>query len=267
MKKRNTSWGHVAAWYDALLREEGTYHRELILPNLLRLMKLQPHEVVLDLACGQGFFSREFAKYCRKVIGVDISPELIEMARRATPETRPGSRKASAAGDIEYVVSPAEDLSFLPESSVDKTAIVLALDNIENVKGVFAQVRRVLRAPGGLYIVLNHPAFRIPRLSSWGWDDKACVLYRRLDGYMSERMFRIQVHPGSDPHLYTITFHRPIQWYFKHLTNSGFCITRLEEWVSNKKSQPGPRAEAENEARKEFPLFLFIEARLYPGGK
>lgn len=260
MRKRNTSWGHVASWYDALLKEEGTYHKEVILPNLLRLMDPKPHEVVLDLACGQGFFTKEFARYCAKVIGVDISPELIAIARQSSRELSE-PLKTHAQGEIEYVVSPAEDLGFLPPAGIDKAALILALDNIENVKAVFTEVRRVLRSSGALYIVLNHPAFRIPRLSSWGWDEKGRIMYRRLDGYMSERIFKIQVHPGSRPDVHTITFHRPIQWYFKHLTNCGFCITRLEEWISGRKSQPGPRARAENSARKEFPLFLFLEAR------
>lgn len=37
--------------------------------------------------------------------------------------------------------------------------------------------------------------------------------------------------------------------------------TGLEEWISDKKSQPGPRSESEDKARKESPLFLFIEAK------
>lgn len=294
MKRKNTSWGHVAHWYNALLNEEGTYHKEVILPNLLRLMDLKPDETVLDLACGQGFFTREFAKFAAKAIGVDISPELIAIARELSgygqspshgstprpsrdpqqefpPRSGPGSgnrarpvgpkQGAFTGGQIEYVVSSADNLDFLPAESVDKAALVLALGNIENVRGVFIELRRVLRPPGAAYIVLNHPAFRIPRLSSWGWDEKARILYRRLDRYMSESTCKIQMHPGAQPDVYTITFHRPLQWYFKHLTNSGFCVTRLEEWISNRKSQPGPRAEAENTARKEFPLFLFIEAR------
>jgi hypothetical protein len=34
----------------------------------------------------------------------------------------------------------------------------------------------------------------------------------------------------------------------------------MEEWESHKKSQPGPRAKAEDQARKEIPLFLYLEA-------
>jgi hypothetical protein len=51
-----------------------------------------------------------------------------------------------------------------------------------------------------------------------------------------------------------------LQFYFKALRKAGFLVSRLEEWNSQKKSQPGPRADAENRARKEFPLFLALEA-------
>ena len=206
MKRKDTSWGHVAEWYDALLREEGTYQKEVILPNLLRLMDLKPDEIVLDIACGQGFFTREFAKFAAKAIGVDISAEMIAIARelsRACGKDRSpcqtGKEGRRTRGQIEYVVSSADNLEFLPAKSVDKAALVLALGNIENVKGVFTELRRVLRPSGAVYIVLNHPAFRIPRASSWGWDEKAGILYRRLDGYMSESTCKIQVHPGAQP--------------------------------------------------------------------
>ena len=48
--------------------------------------------------------------------------------------------------------------------------------------------------------------------------------------------------------------------YFKQLQKAGFLVSRLEEWVSHKTSEAGPREAAENRARNEFPLFLFLEA-------
>jgi hypothetical protein len=35
-------------------------------------------------------------------------------------------------------------------------------------------------------------------------------------------------------------------------------LSGIGEWYSHKESQPGPRAKAENRARKEFPLFLAL---------
>ena len=70
------------------------------------------------------------------------------------------------------------------------------------------------------------------------------------------------MHPGDNPKEVTTSFHRPLQFYSKSLFKNGFCITRIEEWNSFKKSEPGPRAQAEDKARKEIPLFLFIETRI-----
>jgi hypothetical protein len=79
---------------------------------------------------------------------------------------------------------------------------------------------------------------------------------------MSESREKIDMAPsvkgrvGSEQ---TISFHRPLQFFVKLLGKNGLAIVNMEEWVSNKKSLPGPRADAENTARKEFPLFMMIE--------
>lgn len=252
-----TSWGHVAAWYDALLQKEGTYQSEVILPNLLRLMSIKPGDKILDLACGPGFFSQHFAQKGAKVLGLDISPEFISMAREKF-------LNGPLADKLDFKVGSSDDLSFLPNGSMDKIAIIMALENIQNVPETFSQCYRVLSRSGSMHMVMNHPAFRIPGASSWEWDDEKKVLYRRIERYLSESSAKIKIHPGSNPREYTVTFHRPLQWYFKHLTNKGFCITRVEEWISHKKSQKGPRKEQEDRARKEIPLFLYIEARPFP---
>jgi hypothetical protein len=58
--------------------------------------------------------------------------------------------------------------------------------------------------------------------------------------------------------MFTVSFHRPLQFYFKIFSKLGFAVERLEEWNSNKKSEAGPRAKAEDKARKEIPLFLYM---------
>ena len=69
------------------------------------------------------------------------------------------------------------------------------------------------------------------------------------------------MNPGEkDNKSFTYSFHRPLQLYFKTFAKNGFAVTRLEEWISHKESEPGPRQDAENTARKEIPLFLFLEA-------
>jgi hypothetical protein len=111
-----------------------------------------------------------------------------------------------------------------------------------------------------LVIVMMHPCFRGSKHTSWGWDQQAAVQYRRVDRYLLPRKEPIVTHPGSDPTHYTWTFHRPLESYVKALRSAGLLLDALEEWPSHKASQPGPRAAAENAARKEIPLFLALRA-------
>lgn len=254
---KNTSWQKTAIWDE--------YQKELILPNLLRLVSPKKGDVILDLGCGPGLFAHEFSKKGARMTGVDISPELVTAAKKNSPASQ-------------FFAASADNLSFLKGEGFNKIVLILAIQNINNVHQVFKECRRLLTSDGKLYLVMNHPAFRIPQQSNWDYDPstrtssepqsnssgQAGKMYRRVDKYMSEEKIKILMNPSAKfrqtTEQYTISFHRPLQFYFKLLNNNGFGVTRLEEWISNKKSEPGPRAEAENIARKEIPLFLFLEA-------
>lgn len=247
MNKQGTSWGNVADWYEDHLEGEDTYHAAVVMPNLLRAMAPKKGQRIVDIACGSGVFARELAKAGAAVSGADISPELIEKATTVGPR------------DISYVVAPAERLEPFADASFDKASCVLAIQNIKDVGAAFAEAARVLRSNGSFFVVMNHPAFRVPGASSWGWDEKAGKQYRRVDSYMSERSAEIAMHPGSDPSEKTLSFHRPLQYYVKAAAKAGFAVRRLEEWISHRTSQPGPRQAEEDRIRKEIPLFLMLE--------
>lgn len=249
-KDNNTSWGKVAKWYDELIEDSENYQKDLILPNLIRLMNINKNEVILDVACGQGFFVREFSKFSKNVTGVDISKELVDLA------------KEHSIGDEEYFISPSDNLSFLKNSSIDKISIILAIQNIEKVSETLKEFNRVLKNNSKVYLVLNHPAFRIPKKSDWFFDEKTKIQYRKISHYMSEQMIKIDMNPGEKDYKnkkYTFSFHRPLQYYFKVFNDCGFKVTKLEEWYSNRLSQNGPRKISEDKARREIPMFMFIE--------
>lgn len=244
-----TSWGGVAEWYDDLLEgDKDSYQQQVILPNLLRLLAPKAGEKILDLACGSGFFSRAIAATGAQVIASDVSAELVRLA------------KEKLTANIRYYVSPAHQQPFLEEGSVDKVAIVLALQNIKEIRETLKEAARVLKPFGFLYIVLNHPAFRVPKESSWGYDEEKKIQYRRIDRYLSETSQEIEMHPGRAGSARTLSFHRPLQLYFKELRAAGFAVAHLEEWISHRKSEKGPRQKAEDQARKEIPLFMCIGA-------
>lgn len=255
MAEEGTSWGDVAEWYDRLLGEEDTFQAKVVLPNLMRLVDAKPGRRVLDLACGQGFFSYAFASRGAHVTGIDVSPELIALAKKNAPEHPKGKPPA-----VTFLAAPSDDLRAVADASADDIVLVLAIQNIDDVKGTFAECARVLAGGGSLHVVMNHPSFRVPKGSSWAWD-KNGDQYRRVDKYLTEAKVRIQMRPGADPDVTTVSFHRPLQFYVKALAKAGFAVVNLEEWISHKKSDSGPRADEENRARKEIPMFLYLEAK------
>ncbi len=256
-----TSWGAVASWYDSVVNDKDSYQSRVILPNVLRLIAPKRGDKILDLACGQGFFSHALAAEGAFVTGIDVAPELIDIAR------------THAVHKQEFFVASAENLKPFADKSFDAAVCILAIQNIERMALAFKEVARVLKPGGKLVLVLNHPTFRIPGKTSWGFDEgknlttgaskkTGIVQYRRIDEYMSESRAAIDMNPGTTAAVKketTYSFHRPLQVYSKNLANAGLAIKRLEEWLSHRESEAGPRKAAEDKARKEIPLFMCLE--------
>ena len=252
---KKTSWGEVAEWYNELLSNDNdSYQNKVILPNIIRIVDPKPQMKIADIACGQGFFSFAFAQKGAQVVGCDIGEELIKIANN--------QKEKIQLSNVEFFVCPANKTP-IADNSIDTAVINLALQNIEDLSGTIKEISRILKPNGKFVLTLNHPNFRIPHRSSWQWDDKTNTQYRRIDGYMSETNSKIDMNPGennSTKKQFTYSFHRPLQNYFKALVKNGFAITRLEEWISHKESQPGPKQAEENRIRKEIPMFMCLEA-------
>jgi ubiquinone/menaquinone biosynthesis C-methylase UbiE len=195
---------------------------------------------------------RLLAERGAKALGVDASRDLIDAARQ---------RSSSSTTPIDYRVGDARELDWLNEAAFDAAACILAIQNIHPIQGVFTSVARALKSNGRFLVVMMHPHFRGPKETSWGWDEKAKVQYRRVDRYLLPRKTPIVAHPGKSADVYTWSFHKPLEAYVKAAAKAGMMIDALEEWPSHKTSTSGPRAAAENMARKEIPMFLALRAR------
>ena len=253
-KKIDSSWGKVATWYDNHLEKDtDSYHAKVVHPHLLRMLGVVKGKRILDLACGQGIFSRMLAEKGAFIIGADIGKELIAIAEKNNKEH---------AFKAHYFVTPSHDLYMVKNGTIDILVCVLAIQNIEKLQETIQEVKRVLTPSGVCYFVLNHPAFRNPTHTHWGYDEHEDKQYRRVEEYMSESKIKIDMTPGSKTDKkYTVSFHRPLQVYMKAFAKHGLAITRLEEWVSHRESEKGPRQKAENLSRKEIPLFMAIELK------
>lgn len=245
-----TEWGQEAAWYDQLVGEHGSeYHQKVVLPGTLRLLALQAGQKALDVACGQGVLCRLLHENGIIATGLDSAMPLLKLARQRSDPA------------IQYIKADAHELaSYVGAEHFDAAACILAIQNIDPINQIFAGVARALVPMGRFVMVMMHPCFRSPKATSWGFDAANDLQYRRVDRYLLPRREPIVTHPGKDPHRYTWTYHRPVQAYVSALRNCGMVIDTIEEWPSHKVSEPGPRASAENTARKEIPMFMAIRA-------
>jgi ubiquinone/menaquinone biosynthesis C-methylase UbiE len=245
MKQKNTSWGAVAKKYEEHLKDNDTYHANVVAPNVLRLVAPTAQMRILEIGCGEGYFTRLLSEKSQHVTGSDISPELIALAKKH-------------GSNVSYHVANSEDLSFAKDESFDVVLAVLTLQNCEHIDRIFKECTRVLTKNGKLIFVLNHPSFRQPKKSSWGNAPQS--QYRRIDGYMSGYKAEMVMNPGSEgKKIVTYSFHRPLQEYSKALNKAGFLIAKIEEWISHRSSEEGPKKEIEDAARKEIPLFMTLE--------
>ena len=71
----------------------------------------------------------------------------------------------------------------------------------------------------------------------------------------------LQIHPskGEKSEIFH-SYHHSLSDYANWLKKAGFTISLIEEWCSDKKSE-GTKARMEDRARKEFPLFLALQAK------
>jgi RluA family pseudouridine synthase len=101
-------------------------------------------------------------------------------------------------------------------------------------------------------------AMREARSAAW----ESAVQFRRVDGYLSPAAKGIVMNPGAvakgEEAVTTMTYHRPLQTYVRAFGEAGLLLDAMEEWPSVRMSEPGPRAAAENRARREIPMFVAL---------
>ena len=126
--------------------------------RLVNLAALRPGELALDLATGTGDIAFAIDVRCGQVVGLDVTPRMIELAK-AKPRMQPPRASAPPAflvGDM--VALPFRDASF------DVVTTGYGLRNVPDLPAAIDEMRRVLK-PGGraLSLDFNRPSNALAR--------------------------------------------------------------------------------------------------------
>jgi SAM-dependent methyltransferase len=109
-------------------------------PAVNAILDTLPVGDALDAACGTGRFSVVLAERGHRVIGVDSSPEMLEVACAKLP-------------NADFHLGELDDLP-VPDASVDVIVCALALTHVADLAPVMAEFARVVR-PGGHVVIAD----------------------------------------------------------------------------------------------------------------
>ncbi len=114
--------------------------------NPTAFASLKPGETVVDLGCGGGldvFLAAKRVGPTGKAIGIDMTPEMLELARRNAAKADGGKPLAN----VEFHQSTIDCLP-LPDASVDCVISNCVINLAADKQAVFREIARVLK-PGG----------------------------------------------------------------------------------------------------------------------
>ncbi|SFK77548.1 Methyltransferase domain-containing protein [Amycolatopsis sacchari] len=144
-----TSYDTVAVQYSDQVRNSPT-ENPYVRSTLALFADLVSGGPVADVGCGPGHVTAHLRKLGLDAFGIDLSPGMVDVARREYPDTR-------------FAIGSMTDLP-LADASLGGLITWWSLIHVpaEELPGVFAHFRRVLR-PGGTLLVGFHEGDRINR--------------------------------------------------------------------------------------------------------
>jgi SAM-dependent methyltransferase len=170
---------------------------------------------VLDLACGTGRFSRHLAARSAHVTGVDLSAQLIEIARGRDDH-------------IEYLVGDASSVDWWDGHPFDGVSCHMALMDIDDLDGAITAVATVLKPGGWFCFSLLHPC----NPGKWEGSPDAASSWPPDKDYATEGWWTtgadgVRGNVGSN--------HRMLATYLNTLLHHGFTFDEFAETA-----MPGP---------------------------
>ncbi len=186
--------------------EDAPYNAHYDRPALPGLLPSVAGLRVLDAGCGPGLYAAWLLTHGAEVVGVDVSPRMVALAR-----ARLGERATVHEADL------GKPLTMLADASFDLVVSGLALDYVRDWKALFGELARVLRPGGLLAFSASHPADEFYRLHPEG---------RYFDIEPVEHIFN---WTDQGIRARVPCYRRPLEAMINPLLEAGFLLERLVE--------------------------------------
>ena len=223
-------------WDERMGAHSNRFHREIIRPDTERLLNIKNGDKVLDIACGNGNFSKRLVELGATVTAFDYSSKMIENAKM---------RCSNYLDNIDFHIIDAtkhDELTGLKiYAPFDKAVSNMAVMDISDVAPLFNAVYEMLK-PGGVFVFSTiHPCFQSSGMRKITETEEIGGNIRTRHGiqlfeYITSCSYEgIGIVNQPVPQLY---FHRPLSLLFSICFGEGFVVNGITEPVFRKEDNP-----------------------------
>jgi SAM-dependent methyltransferase len=233
-REQSQAW---AAW--ARTPDHDQFYWRFNLPRFLEIVPA-PGRATADIGCGEGRLARALSDRGHRVVGVDASPALAELA----------------ATHSDPVTTAVGDAAALPlrDASVDLAIAFMVLQDVDRLDESAAEAARILTPDGRLCFAIIHPIASAGAFVDADDTASAFVVERP---YSESTMLSERFERGG----LTMVFHsehRPLGAYFAALEQAGFVVETLREPLPDEALvHDVPRMNRQ----RRIPWYLHVRAR------
>jgi ubiquinone/menaquinone biosynthesis C-methylase UbiE len=186
------------------------YNELLEFPTTSRLIGEVKGKDILDLGCGPGIHSKKLSDKGAKIKGIDISKELIEIAKKEAPKA------GFKIGDINKL--PYRDAEF------DIVFASLVMGHLKEWDKVLSEVKRVLRKNGFFVFSIYNPVTEKFVKTRWFFKK-----FRILKGYFKEGLKKTVWKNNKKTVAKIVHYHKTYGTIIRLIIKSGFEVIDYED--------------------------------------
>lgn len=175
-----------------------------MLPTALSILNPLKNKIVIDVGCGDGFFTKEFSKEAKSVIGIDNSKEQILKSRK------------NSGPNIKYLLADMNEYNYSGSDIIFAPFVLNYLESSDNLQKLFNKFYKGLSPNGMIAGIMDFPKKLVH-------DSKKFGIIKKIKKLEDGEKMDIELY-NEEKHLVTLhSFYHTKKTVEKLLKNSGFA--------------------------------------------